>query len=40
LLLRLPAFCQTDKDDVKKTINTLFDGMRKGDSTMLLINLS
>jgi len=33
--LSIPAFCQTDKDDIKKTINTLFDGMRKGDSTML-----
>lgn len=29
------AFCQTDKDDVKKTITTMFDGMRKGDSTVL-----
>ncbi|QXV65502.1 nuclear transport factor 2 family protein [Mucilaginibacter sp. 21P] len=29
------AFAQTDKEDIKKTINTLFDGMRKGDSTML-----
>lgn len=29
------AFCQTDKDDIKKTINTLFDGMRKGDTAML-----
>jgi hypothetical protein len=30
-----PAFCQTDKDDIKKTITTMFDAMRKGDSTML-----
>ena len=29
------AFCQTDKDDIKKTITTMFDAMRKGDSTML-----
>ncbi|MBD1387510.1 nuclear transport factor 2 family protein [Mucilaginibacter rigui] len=36
LAFTAPAFCQTDKDDVKKAINTLFDGMRKGDSTMLL----
>lgn len=36
LTLTAPAFCQTDKDDVKKAITTLFDGMRKGDSTMLL----
>jgi len=33
--LSIPAFCQTDKDDIKKTINTLFDDMRMGDSTML-----
>lgn len=26
---------QTDKDAVKQTINTMFDAMRKGDSTML-----
>ncbi|MES2269223.1 MAG: nuclear transport factor 2 family protein [Bacteroidota bacterium] len=30
-----PAFCQTAKDDIKKVITTLFDGMRKGDTTML-----
>ncbi|TFF40941.1 nuclear transport factor 2 family protein [Mucilaginibacter psychrotolerans] len=29
------AFCQTDKDDIKKAINTMFDAMRKGDSTLL-----
>jgi hypothetical protein len=30
------AYCQqTETDAVKKCINTLFDGMRKGDSTML-----
>jgi hypothetical protein len=29
------AFCQTDKEDIKKAINTMFDAMRKGDSTML-----
>jgi hypothetical protein len=33
--LRTPAFCQTDKEDIKKAINTMFDAMRKGDSTML-----
>ncbi|RYU90982.1 hypothetical protein EWM62_08075 [Mucilaginibacter terrigena] len=35
LALAAPAFCQTDKDDIKKTITTMFDGMRKGDSAML-----
>ena len=35
LALSAPAFCQTDKDDIKKTITTMFDAMRKGDSTML-----
>ena len=35
LALAAPAFCQTDKDDIKKTITTMFDAMRKGDSTML-----
>jgi hypothetical protein len=30
-----PAFCQTDKDDIKKTISTMFDAMRKSDSTLL-----
>ncbi|TSD64145.1 nuclear transport factor 2 family protein [Inquilinus sp. KBS0705] len=35
LTFTAPAFCQTDKDDIKKTITTMFDGMRKGDSTML-----
>jgi hypothetical protein len=29
------AFCQTDKDDIKKTINIMFDAMRKSDSTTL-----
>jgi hypothetical protein len=29
------AFCQADKDDIKKAINTMFDAMRKGDSTLL-----
>ncbi|MBD1394309.1 nuclear transport factor 2 family protein [Mucilaginibacter glaciei] len=30
------SFCQTtDRDDIKKTITTMFDAMRKGDSTML-----
>ena len=30
------AFCQqTETDAVKQTINTLFDAMRKGDSTLL-----
>ena len=36
IALYTPAFCQnTDKDDIKKAINTMFDAMRKGDSTML-----
>ena len=35
LTFTAPAFCQTDKDDIKKTITTLFDGMRKGDSAMV-----
>jgi len=35
LALAAPAFCQTDKDDIKKTITTMFNAMRKGDSTML-----
>jgi hypothetical protein len=29
------SFAQTDKDDIKKTITTMFDAMRKGDSTAL-----
>ncbi|MES2063167.1 MAG: nuclear transport factor 2 family protein [Bacteroidota bacterium] len=33
--LTSPAFCQTDNDDIKKTITTLFNGMRKGDTTIL-----
>ncbi|OOQ58841.1 nuclear transport factor 2 family protein [Mucilaginibacter pedocola] len=35
IVLATPAFCQTDKEDIKKTITTMFDAMRKGDSTML-----
>jgi hypothetical protein len=35
IFLAAPAFCQTDKDDIKKTINTMFDAMRKSDSTAL-----
>ncbi|MFD0794311.1 nuclear transport factor 2 family protein [Mucilaginibacter litoreus] len=35
LTLSAPAFCQTDTDDIKKTINTMFDAMRKGDSILL-----
>ena len=35
MALAAPAFCQTDKDDINKTITTLFDAMRKGDSTLL-----
>ena len=35
LTFTAPAFCQTDKDDIKKTITTMFDAMRKGDSTAL-----
>jgi hypothetical protein len=34
-VLSAPAFCQTEKDDIKKAITTMFDAMRKGDSTML-----
>ena len=35
-LITTKAFCQaTDKDDIKKTITTMFDAMRKGDSTKL-----
>ncbi|AMR30317.1 hypothetical protein A0256_02240 [Mucilaginibacter sp. PAMC 26640] len=29
------AFCQTEKEEIKKSITTMFDAMRKGDSTML-----
>ena len=35
MALAAPAFCQTDKDDIKKTITTMFDAMRKGDSTLM-----
>lgn len=36
LLTSFTAFAQqTDKDAVKQAINTMFDAMRKGDSTML-----
>jgi hypothetical protein len=36
LLISLKTIAQqTDKDAVKQTINTMFDAMRKGDSTML-----
>ena len=36
LLVSLKTFAQqTDKDAVKQTINTMFDAMRKGDSTLL-----
>ncbi|HEK21758.1 MULTISPECIES: nuclear transport factor 2 family protein [unclassified Mucilaginibacter] len=34
-IFSLPALAQTDREDIKKTINTLFEGMRKGDSTVL-----
>lgn len=35
-ILSAKTFCQTtDKDDIKKTITTMFDAMRKGDSTTL-----
>ncbi|RFZ91737.1 hypothetical protein D0C36_09765 [Mucilaginibacter conchicola] len=30
-----PAFAQTDKDDIKKTIDTMFEGMKKGDTALL-----
>ncbi|MCO5937082.1 nuclear transport factor 2 family protein [Mucilaginibacter sp. RB4R14] len=29
------SFCQTDKDDIKKIITNMFDGMRKGDTIIL-----
>ncbi|MBK0377889.1 nuclear transport factor 2 family protein [Mucilaginibacter segetis] len=35
IALTFPAFCQTDTDAIKQTINTMFDAMRKGDSTLL-----
>ncbi|GGH18859.1 nuclear transport factor 2 family protein [Mucilaginibacter phyllosphaerae] len=35
IALSAPAFCQTDKEDIKKTITTMFDAMRKGDSSLL-----
>ena len=35
LAIATPAFCQTPQDDIKKTITTIFDGMRKGDTAML-----
>ncbi|WP_184550681.1 nuclear transport factor 2 family protein [Mucilaginibacter sp. FT3.2] len=36
LFVSLKTFAQqTDKDAVKQTINTMFDAMRKGDSTLL-----
>ncbi|GAB3925192.1 nuclear transport factor 2 family protein [Mucilaginibacter myungsuensis] len=34
-IFTLSAFCQTDEADIKKTITTMFDGMRKGDTAML-----
>lgn len=33
--LATTAFCQTDEADIKKTINTMFDGMRKADTALL-----
>lgn len=35
LTLSAKAFCQTDKDDIKKTIDAMFDAMRKSDSATL-----
>jgi hypothetical protein len=36
LLLSIKAFAQqTDQDAIKQTVNTMFDAMRKGDSTLL-----
>jgi ketosteroid isomerase-like protein len=36
LFLSIQTFAQqTDQDAIKQTINTLFDAMRKGDSTLL-----
>lgn len=36
LLLSIKTFAQqTDQDVIKQTVNTLFDAMRKGDSTLL-----
>lgn len=34
-MLSIPALAQTDKDDIKKTINTMFEGMKKADTAML-----
>jgi preprotein translocase subunit YajC len=35
-LLSMNAFAQqTDQDAIKQTVNTMFDAMRKGDSTLL-----
>ncbi|MDN5283800.1 MAG: hypothetical protein JWR38_74 [Mucilaginibacter sp.] len=36
LILSIKTFAQqTDQDAIKQTVNTLFDAMRKGDSTLL-----
>ncbi|MBL4678533.1 MAG: nuclear transport factor 2 family protein [Mucilaginibacter sp.] len=35
MILSIPTFAQTDKDDIKKTINTMFEGMKKADTAML-----
>ncbi len=34
-LFSLSAFAQTSEEEVRKTIDQMFDGMRKGDSTMV-----
>lgn len=34
-LFAIPAFSQTDEAGIKQTINKFFDGMRKGDTTMM-----
>jgi len=34
-LFATPAFCQNAEADIKQTINNLFDGMRKADTTLM-----
>lgn len=34
-LFAIPAFSQTDEANIKQTITTFFDGMRKADTTMM-----
>ena len=35
LVISISAYCQTETDAVKQSINTLFTAMRKGDSAMI-----